>query len=126
MLFESQSRILVRFNIIPPSHCCSVTVLGGLFTRRLVVVSGRGTLIVLCSTGCIISPWNAFCKCIIPDEDRQKTLVSIAGICTHIFQSHTHTKGSFRPSNQPVRGKERRTLTLAQRVPTPGIKPKTQ
>lgn len=73
----SQDCSLVRFNKIPPSHCCSVTVLGGVFTRRLVVVSGCASLVVLRSTACIISPRNIFCERIVPDKNKQKTLGSI-------------------------------------------------
>lgn len=88
MHFLSQG--LVRFNKIPPSHCCSVTVLGGVFTRRLVVVSGCASLVVLRSTACIISPRNTVCERIVPDKNRQKTLVSIGSLCTHTY---THVEG---------------------------------
>lgn len=84
---------LVRIEILPPSHCCSIAVLRCVFT--LVIVSGRGSLIVLWPTGCVISPRNTFCECIIPEGDRQKILMSITHICTH-----TLTR-SFRASNQP-------------------------
>lgn len=86
---------LVRFEILPPSHCCSIAVLRCVYTRRLVVVSGCGSLVVLWSAGCVISPPNTFCECIIPDGDRHKTLTSITHSCIH-----TLTR-SFRASNQP-------------------------
>lgn len=70
----------VEFKIIPPSQCCSKAVLRCVFTRRLAVVSGWGSFIVVRSTaGCTIGPLKAFCECIIPDTERRKRLISING-----------------------------------------------
>lgn len=70
----------MEFKIVPPSQCCSKAVLRCVFTRRLAVVSGWGSFIVVRSTaGCTIGPLKAFCECIIPDTERRKRLISING-----------------------------------------------
>lgn len=54
---RASSLYTMEFKLSPPSQCCSKAALRRVFARRLPVVSGRGSFVVVWSAaGCVIGP----------------------------------------------------------------------